>query len=74
MLQPLRRWWLRALVALVMAVGLAQLSAAFLADTASHTSIACQAQEREAYVPAVGQNFGAELALLEKRGGERENC
>lgn len=65
MLQPLSRWWPRALVASVMVVGLAQLSSAFLADTTSRVST-CATQERHTNVASVGQNFGAELALFEE--------
>ena len=76
MLQPLSRWWPRALVASVMVVGLAQLSSAFLADTTSPASIVptCATQERHTNVASVGQNFGAELALFEERGRGPLNC
>jgi len=73
MLQPLSRWWPRALVASVMVVGLAQLSSAFLAETTSRVST-CATQERHTNVASVGQNFGAELALFEERGRELPDC
>jgi hypothetical protein len=76
MLQPLSRWWPRALVASVMALGLAQLSSAYFADAASRASIGptCATQERHMNVASVGQNFGAELALFEEPGHELLDC